>query len=118
MRKIIVLIIVLFTLSCNSLDCKTLPNSYESYSKAIALIEQTTFNFTDEVDTSSSSWIRKANYYSCDNSTGYLIIETDSENYIHQDVPIAVWKEFKDATSFGRYYNSHFKGSYKLTLGN
>ena len=103
MRNIIVLVIALFTMSCSSQDCKTLPSSYESYSKAIALVEHTTFNFTDEVDTSNSSWIRKANYYSCDNSLGYLIIETDSENYISQDVPIALWKEFKNATSFGKY---------------
>ncbi len=101
-----------------SQDCKTLPDIYGSYSKAIRKVERASFNYTDEVDTSKSSWIREANYYSCDKTTGYLIIETDSQSYIYQDVPISVWNEFKQATSFGRNYNSHIKGNYKLNLNN
>ena len=108
--------ILFILISCTSSDCSTLPSSFKSYAESLNIVEYTSFNFTNYVDTSKSSWVRGANYYSCDNRTGFLIINTDSHNYIHQSVPLAVWKGFTKANSFGSFYNQNIKGRYQLQL--
>ena len=118
MKTSFILFVAVILLSCNSQDCETLPKSFKSYNNAVNTVEHASFNYKDGVNTSKSSWIRDADYYSCDNTVGFLIIETDSRSYIYQNVPISIWKEFKQASSFGRYYNSRIKGKYRLSLNN
>jgi hypothetical protein len=36
------------------------------------------------------------------------------KSYIHKNVPIQVWNEFKKATSFGKFYNRNIKGVYQM----
>ena len=57
-----------------------------------------------------------ASYYSCDGQTGYLIIETDKQPYIHAGVPSSAWNGFKIASSFGSYFDHNIKGRYRLNL--
>lgn len=110
-------ILVLFILiSCKSNDCSNLPSTFESYPESLAVVESATFNFTNQLDTSESSWIRGAHYYSCDNITGFLIIDTDSNSYIHERVPLTVWEAFENAKSFGSFYNRNVKGRFQLQL--
>lgn len=80
------------------------------------LIKSSHFKFSDKCNTSSSSWILNAEYFSCDKETGFLLLTTKTTTYIHQDVPIEIWKEFKRAESFGTYYNQHIKGRFQLEL--
>ncbi len=47
---------------------------------------------------------------------GFLILTTDSKDYIHQDIPIALWRGFKEASSLGSYYSQHIKDSYPLRM--
>lgn len=103
-------------LSCKGQDCETLPKTYSSYSVALSSIKMASFNYTDSVNTSSSSWITDANYYSCDETKGFLIIETSKKNYIFKNVPIQVWHNFKDASSFGKFYNKYIRGKYQLAI--
>ncbi len=102
--------------SCNSIDCSRLPQDFSTYGEAKKAIHTAHFNFVDEANTSKSSWIRSASYYSCDSKTGYFEFKTDKNSYIHTDMPIEVWNGFKDAMSFGNYYNSHIKHQYQLLL--
>ena len=90
-------------------DCNQLPEHFNSYSEAISFVKNASFKFTDQVNTSKSSWIRSASYYSCDGQTGYFIISTDNKEYIHKNVPIEVWKQFKNASSFGSIYDYSIK---------
>ncbi|MHC1730665.1 MAG: KTSC domain-containing protein [Bacteroidales bacterium] len=99
-----------------SSECKTLPKSFASSDEVLGLVKNATFNFTDNVNTSSSSWIRGATFYSCDAIVGFLIIETDTKDYIHQRVPMSTWKDFKKARSFGSFYHKYIKGNYQLNL--
>jgi hypothetical protein len=48
--------------------------------------------------------------------TGFLIIETSKQEYIHKDVPIKVWEEFNNSTSLGKYYNRNIKNRFQLYL--
>jgi len=99
-----------------SQDCSKLPTSFTSYAQASQLIKSSTFKMHESVNTSKSSWVRGASYYSCDSQKGFLIIKTDKGEYIHQNLPVETWNAFKKASSFGSYYNNFIKGNYRLTL--
>ena len=106
----------IYAFSNSSYTCEDLPNSFSSYQEADELILNATYPFTDEVNTSKSSWIRSAWYLSCDGKKGFFCYTTDKKLYIHQNVPLDIWHEFKNADSFGRYYNYNIKGKYRLKL--
>lgn len=104
--------------ACGQTDCNKLQANFTSYSEAISKIKNTKFTFTDNVNTSKSSWVKGASYYSCDKYFGYFIIKTDKRIYIYKDLPISVWNSFKNASSFGSYYDRNIKNRYQLYLTN
>jgi len=103
-------------ISCNNSSCNELPTQFNNYEQALSEIKSTDFSFEDSVDTSRSSFIESASFYSCDSKSGYLIIGIRNTEYIYQNVPISVWEEFKEAESFGKFYNSNIKDRYLLSL--
>jgi KTSC domain len=115
-----------FLLFCTSLafsiqsysqtDCNQLPKTFQSYSEAISKIKSANFKIEQSLDASNSSWIRGAKFYSCDGISGYIIVTTNSKEYIHKDVPISIWGGFKNATSLGSYYDYNLKNRYHLEL--
>lgn len=111
----IILLLGTLQITCGQ-DCNKLSTSFKSYTEASQLIKSSTFKTHESVNTSKSSWIRGASYYSCDSQKGFLIIKTDNGEYVHQNVPVEVWRSFKNASSFGSYYNNFIKGNYRLTL--
>lgn len=116
-RLIIIPLLSVVVFYCNAQDCNKLPASFSSYSQAITLVQSSTFKIQEAANTSSSSWITSANYYSCDGKTGYLIYTTNrGYQYIHKEVPIEVWEEFKNAPSKGSYYDYKIKHRYHLRL--
>lgn len=101
---------------CSAQDCKILPSSFPSYEVALKKVKAATFKVKETVDTSQSSWIIGAAFYSCDSRVGFLIIKTDDREYIHQGVPIEIWMAFKAASSMGSYYQANIRNRYKLKL--
>jgi hypothetical protein len=99
----------------SSLSCNNLGN-FSSYDNATRSIRNAEFQYEDVVHTSSSSWINKAEYYSCNGSTGYFIITLGDREYAYDEMPMEVWKSFKNADSYGSYYSTRIKGNYQLTL--
>jgi hypothetical protein len=99
-------------------DCNKLQANFSSYRDAVSKIRSTKFNLTDIANTSRSSWVRGASFYSCDKKFGFFIIETDERNYIYKNLPIGVWIGFKNANSFGSYYDRNIKNHYQLYLTN
>lgn len=97
-------------------SCKNMPAHFASYDEAISFVKSASFQYKDDVNTSKSSWIRSASYYSCDGKMGYFIFSTDSKEYIHAGVPIEIWKEFKNADSFGSYYDHYIRKKYRFYL--
>lgn len=100
------------------IDCSKLPNSFSTYKEAESKILSAKFAFSDNVNTSKSSWVRGASFYSCDKKIGYFIIKTDKRNYIYKNLPISIWNSFKNANSFGSYYDRNIKNRYQLYLTN
>lgn len=104
-------------LSINAQTCHDLPESFKSYNQALSKIESATFLIKESVDCSESSWIQSSTFYSCDGRTGFFILRTkEGQEFIHQNVPIGIWKQFKNVSSFGSFYNSNIKGKYQLYI--
>jgi len=98
-------------------DCKHLNLNVSSYSQANALIKQAQFKLEEQQNMRSSGWIKRAAYYSCDGETGYLILYLDKgKSYLHQNLPLSVWNEFINASSYGSFYNKRIKGKYQFKL--
>lgn len=116
MKYFFLLLISCISFSCHSQNCSTLPKNFISYNQAIRTIENTSFRISESVNTSKSSWINRAHYYSCDGKTGFFIIELKGKTYIHANMPISVWEGFKNAFSFGSYYDHYIRHKYFLSL--
>lgn len=116
-KKIIAIFLFsLIIFSCKSQDCNNLPDNFISYTQAISLVKKSSFKIEETANTSNSSWIRSAKYYSCDGQTGYFIYTTKDHEYIHKGVPVNVWEEFKKASSKGSYYDRNIRYKYQLNL--
>ncbi len=116
MKKILFAAFLLTFVSCTSQDCKNLPQSFNSYSSATKQVKSATFKIKESANTSGSSWIQSANFYSCDGVKGYFIFKAQGKEYIHAGVPVDVWIGFKNAGSKGGYYNRNIKGQFKVLI--
>lgn len=107
------LIVCLGACSSSSNYCDNPQVSFESVHSAERTILNNKFVFEESVRTPESSWIAKAIYKSCDESTGYFIYyKKGGDKYLHSNVPINVWYGFKNASSKGHYINANLKGRY------
>ncbi|MGZ9736608.1 KTSC domain-containing protein [Flavobacterium sp. GNP002] len=119
MKKILcsVLLLLVF-ICCNNQNCTDINNKkFNSYSEAKQYVETFDFQLSEEEDVQRSSWMRKANYYSCDGLEGYFTYETkNGKKFIYRNLPIEVWQGFKYSNSPGRFYNENIKGRFLLIL--
>jgi len=116
MNRVLYLLLTLFVFSCKGQSCENLKDSFKTFKEAQFSILETKFSLEDSLDTSKSSWIKEANYFSCDDEFGYLILETSTKKYIFKKVPLKVWEGFKKADSFGKYYSQSIRGKYQFIL--
>ncbi len=114
-KQILTLTITIFAISCYSQDCRGLEKKFYNYQQAIKLIKTSDFAFTDKCNTSRSSWITGAEYYSCDNKKGFLLLQNKrGKIYIYINLPKNVWYQFKNTQSLGKFYNSRIRKKYQL----
>lgn len=116
MKRFFFLVFASLTMACSAQDCRQLPTTFTSYATAVKRIKSSTFELQQRCNTSSSSWIIDAAYYSCDSKVGYLLISTSKTTYIHAKVPVEQWNAFKNASSLGRFYSAYIKNNYPLRL--
>ena len=114
-------LIIVFSMLLHSSNtngqCNNLPSNFSSYQQAIRTIQNTKFVLTDRLPSGKSSWIKTANYYSCNGTNGYMIYTTDKgRQYIHSGLPLNVWQAFKTASSSGSFYVRNMKNRYRFQL--
>ena len=115
-RQFLFFCLCLTICSCSAQNCKDIPDVFSSYQQAKNFIQKSSFFYSEKVNTSKSSWIRSASFYSCDKKTGFFIIATHKKEYIHQNLPIEIWNSFKSVGSFGQFYNQKIKNRYQLKV--
>jgi|SRR5690554_473365 len=119
MKKFLPLIIASMALmACGGkTDCAELTGTFTNFIDARKEITKANFPVKNVQSTPESSWIKRIEYYSCDGSTGYLIIYTTrSEEYIHKNVPVEVWDELSNSSSKGSYYNRNIVNRYVFEI--
>ena len=100
--------------SCSGVcDCEKISNS-TTYDEAVSKAKDC--GASDNKVTFGSSWIREISFYKCDATNGFLIIKTDKDQYIHSGVPKTVWLDFKNADSYGEFYNRNLKGRFRFSF--
>ena len=73
----------LFFISCSQkTSCDQLSNHFTTYDKAVVEIKSAHFKIEESVNTSKSSWIKNASYYSCDGQQGFFILETSKKESV------------------------------------
>lgn len=115
-KQTIFFVLLLLLYACNGVDCDQLPKQFTSYEEAIQKIKTANFKVDETINTSKSSWIRSASFFSCNGISGFFIIGTDKKEYIYLDIPYDIWQGFKNAESFGSYYNHNIKHKYNFKL--
>lgn len=115
--RLLIFICFTFPLLLHAQDCNTLTANFSSYVQAVEKIEASKFQIQETLNTYSSSWIKRIEYYSCDKQTGYLIMITlKGKNYLYHNVPKVVWDNWKNANSYGSYYQQYIKGKYRFEI--
>lgn len=101
--------------SCQSQSCTDwIGNRFSNFQEAEKTIRVSKFGYQDKLNTTKSSWIVKAEYFSCDKESGYLLISTEKKSYLFEAVPVQVWQNFKKADSYGKFYNREIRGRYQI----
>ncbi|MGI5841250.1 MAG: KTSC domain-containing protein [Patescibacteria group bacterium] len=67
----------------------------------------------EKVHTSKSSFVNGVWY---DSQNKYMIINLNGKYYHYCGLPSSAWSSFKQASSFGTYYNSNIKGNYDCRI--
>src|SRR5690606_3122490 len=98
-------------------DCQELSGTYSTFVEARKEITKANYPIKKIQSTPESSWIKRIEFYSCNEKEGYLIIYTTrAEEYIHAHVPFANWEEFSTAKSKVSYYNTNIVNRYAFKL--
>ena len=112
-----VLLLTILSISCShTTNCKQLTNTFSTYDEALLQIESAHFEVSESANTSKSSWIKNAFYYSCDGKKGYFVLETRKKQYLYSNLPYTVWKQFENSESFGKFYHEEIKHKYLFQL--
>jgi hypothetical protein len=90
---------------------------FATYAEAMEWVRSNPNLRAESVDASRSSFIRNAEYYGDKSGVGFLILNFKGKEYIFEGVPKQVWQEFRNAPSFGQYYNQNIRGRYGFRLG-
>lgn len=111
-----IIVPIISLLGCRGTSCDNLP-PFTSYDQATDVIQSSRWEVEESQSTTKSSWIKRISYYSCDGSSGFLLVELKSgDDYLYTGVPLSVWNEFKEADSYGSYYSRNIKGRYILRI--
>jgi len=118
MKQIILFLFLSPLFGYAQIGCNNLPLNYSTYNKALSSVKGAKFSYVDNINTSRSSFITIASYYSCDGRSGFLIIGLQNREYIHKNLPKTIWMQLKQASSLGTFYNQYIRGRYTLVLKN
>ena len=93
-------------------NCNDLPADFKDAKEAVLTIRQTTFAYSQEMNTTRVSGSKKAHFRSCDLSKGYLLVEIDSTWNVHPNVPLLLWEEYSASRDLQGFYEDRIRGEY------
>ncbi len=93
-------------------NCEEMPTHFTVADKAIEIIKNSKFQHEESFEALAVRGIRKASFHSCDNETGFLLIEMHDRVVLHKEVPLKIWEEFKFSSALETYYRQNIKYKY------
>ena len=78
--------------------CDSLYLSDNDFTASLDRISHATWRYQQSIHLNRPYGFRRADYYSCDVKTGYLIVEIDTTKYIYMKVPVDLWEELTKST--------------------
>ncbi len=93
-----------FSIAPQKTNCDSLPPAFLNADQALEMIQAAKFRFTEDFQIRRNSGLRGANFYSCDNESGFLIVKVDDESIIFQDLPKKIWSQFIGSDNMEGYY--------------
>lgn len=93
------------TVTCDSIDWKAMTKQ-----QIMASLSDETFRFSQQIKVNASKGFQGAQYYSCNNASGYLIIKQDGRYILYSNVEKIYWDKLVSSKDpAGHYYNSFFE---------
>ncbi|MGB3180971.1 MAG: hypothetical protein WBB45_06255 [Cyclobacteriaceae bacterium] len=89
--------------------CNNIPRDLGNRTQAISTLSDTEFIFEQSLETLQVFGVKKATFYSCDGNLGYLVVNTSRRNYLYENVPRALWENFKVAYSIDGFFVKNLK---------
>ena len=114
--QLLVFFLTIALCTCKQSSCDSIPREFSSFEEAIKFIKNANFKFKEATNTSKSSWILSATYFSCNEDSGYVIVGMQKNEYLYQGIPKSLWEEFKNAKSLGQFYDENIRGKYAFVL--
>ena len=74
-------------------SCDNLPSYFENADAALSQIETVKFNTTESFRINRKRGLTSGQFYSCDNKTGFLVLEIDGQKVIYRSVEKTLWNE-------------------------
>jgi hypothetical protein len=93
-------------------ECEELIKMLETEKDQHRTLQSFEFNFRESFETPAVRGIQKADYYSCNGKSGYLLVNRHNRALLFKDFPIDQWFEFKFANSPENFYSSMIKYNY------
>ena len=91
-------------------DCHLLKPPFESQEKGIESIESATFRFEQQMNISRYKIPNAAHFYSCDGTTGFLIVNESAEvKKLYIKVTKDIWDEFVASNDPIGFYQNKIK---------
>lgn len=119
MRQFFLILIgvaILFFNTSNSIQkCDDFNGDLGASYEAIKKLEQIEFHFSDSFETDKIFGIKSAEFFSCDNETGYMVVRNGSSSKLYENIPVALWNQFKINSAVDNFYKSEIQNSERYT---
>jgi len=96
----------------SSLSCEELNPSFESLTEALDQITQSEYRFTESFTIRRKKGLKAGDYYSCDNKTGYIVLQINERQIIYFEVPKSEWKGLTQSNDPDNYIQTLIKPNY------
>ena len=94
-------------------NCDSLSAISSVFSEALHAIEISTWRFKQSIKLNRLNGILRAEYYSCDGQTGFLIVLTSNKECIYKIVPVNLWNEFLKTNDPEKYIDEKISKNFE-----
>lgn len=95
--------------SCRT-GCDSIPDHFSGYEEAKQFVRSASFKISEELPIEGGKQVKSFEFYSCNNSSGFLIMNTTDKDYIYDNIPVSEWDRLKEADNPLGYYRDNIKG--------